>query len=120
MGKIILGNLLRHLLTLLIGFFVARHMLSADVAHKLAAGDTVELWGGGWTVSIKQVIDFITLSIIPILVPVLLGAWARIKDKFKIIAALKSSSPTQIKSVVDVTPATQIIKTVAASPIASI
>lgn len=116
MGQIVLGNLVRHLITLLIGFFVARHMLSVDVAHKLASGDNVELWSGGWTFNLKQVVDFIMLSIIPVLLPVLLGAWARIKDKFKILIALQSTTPGEVKRAVSATPATEIIKTVAATP----
>jgi hypothetical protein len=51
MGTFALGAFLRYLVTLLIGFFVARHMLADDVARKLYAGDTVELWGGAWTLA---------------------------------------------------------------------
>jgi hypothetical protein len=119
MSKIILGNLVRHLVTLLIGFFVARHMLAEDVARKLYAGDVVELWGGAWSVSIKQVVDFLTLSLVPILVPVLLGAWLRIKDKYKLIVARlnpHTMTNAEVKADVKATPATTIIHTVINKP----
>lgn len=119
MSKIVFGNLIRHLVTLLIGFFVARHMLSEDVARKLYSGETVELWGGSWSVSVKQVVDFITLSIVPVLVPVLLGAWGRIKDRYKLIVARLSPETmtnTAVQKQLDQTPVAQIISTVAAKP----
>lgn len=118
MGKLVLGNLIRHLLTLLIGFFVARHLLSADVAHKLNAGDTVELWGGTWTVNVKQVSDFIQAAILPALLPILWGAWVRVRDTYKVLVArLNPNSMTAgevKKAVAEATPA-QIIKTIHAA-----
>lgn len=119
MSKIILGNLVRHLVTLLIGFFVARNMLSQDVAAKLYAGDTVELWGGAWSVSIKQVVDFLMLAVIPALLPVLFGAWARIKDKYLLIVARltpKKMTNAEVQAVVAEKSPVEIITTVAAKP----
>jgi hypothetical protein len=119
MSKIILGNLVRHLITLLIGFFVARNMLSQDVAAKLYAGDTVELWGGAWSVSIKQVADFLMIAVIPMLLPVLIGAWGRVKDKYKLIVARLSPEPmtdTEVKAIVAEKSPVEIITTVAAKP----
>lgn len=119
MGKIVLGNLLRHLVTLLIGFFVARHMLSMDVAAKLNAGDTVELWSGGWSISIKQVVDFLTVAVIPVLIPVLVGAWARIKERYRLIIARLSPqkmSASEVEAKTVAKSPVEIIKTVAAKP----
>lgn len=119
MGKIVLGRLLSYLVTLLIGFFVARHMLSEDVARKLYQGDTVELWGGAWSVSIKQVVDFITIAIVPALIPIGLAIWGRVKAKYETILARlspKVMTDTEVKAKVADAPVTTIISTVAAKP----
>jgi hypothetical protein len=119
MSKIILGNLIRHLITLLIGFFVARNMLSQDVAAKLYAGDTVELWGGAWSVSIKQVVDFLMVAVIPALLPVLWGAWKRVKDKYKLIVARltpETMTNTEVQAVVSKTSPIEIVATVVSKP----
>ncbi len=119
MSKIILGRLISYLITLLIGFFVTRHMLSADVAAKLNAGDTVELWGGSWSISLKQISDFVIISIIPTLVPLGLAIWGRIKAKYEVIIARLNPAPmtnAEVKQAVADTPATSIISTVAAKP----
>lgn len=99
MGKIALGPLIRHLITLLIGFFVARHMLSQDVANKLNAGDTVELWSGGWSVSIKQVVDFTLNAIVPALVPILWSIRVRLIERYRLIIARLSPTGTTHKEV---------------------
>jgi len=119
MGKIVLGNLLRHLITLLIAYFVARHMLAEDVARKLYAGDTVELWGGAWSVNLKQITDFLTLSVVPVLIPVLLGIWSHIKERYKLIVARLSAIPMtngEVKQIAAAAPSREILQTVLAKP----
>lgn len=119
MGKITLGPLIRHLITLLIGFFVARQMLSRDVAEKLYAGETAELWSGGWSISIKQVVDFILNAIIPALIPILISMRGRLREKYKLIVARLSPEKLtneEVKAKVDQTPITKMIATVAAKP----
>lgn len=119
MSKIILGRLVSYLVTLLIGFFVARHQLSADVADKLMKGDTVQLYGGAWNVSIKQIVDFLTIAVIPTLLPLGLAIWGRIKERYKLIVARLSPKPmtsTDVKELVADTPVVTIIQTVAQKP----
>lgn len=117
MGKLALGPLLRGLVTLLIGFFVARHMLAEDVARKLYAGDTVELWSGGWSISIKQIVDFMLVAIVPTLLPIAVGVWARIKDRYKILVARLAPLPLtkeEVKQETSTATAAQIVKAVRA------
>lgn len=117
MSKIIIGRLISYLVTLLIGFFVARHQLSEDVARKLYAGDTIELWGGAWSINLKQVVDFLTISIVPALIPIGLAIWGRITERYKLIVARLSPKPLtnfEVKEKVADTPVTTIIQTVAA------
>jgi hypothetical protein len=119
MSKIILGRLVSYLVVLLIGFFVARHMLSADVAQKLMNGDTVELWGGAWTVNLKQISDFLQVAIIPTLLPLLIAIRGRIIERYKLIVARLSPhvlTNDEVEQKVAETPATTIISTVAAKP----
>src|SRR5207247_7365045 len=100
--------------TLLIAFFVTRHMLSADVAAKLAKGDTVELWGGAWSFSIKQLVDFLAVTVVPILAPVGFAIWARIKLKYQLLVvqtAPRALTTAEVKDAVSVTTTTTIIKT---------
>lgn len=118
MNKIAFGPLIRHVITLLIGFFVARNMLSADVAAKLYAGDTVELWGGAWSVSLKQITDFLVNSW-PVLVPILLSVRGRLIDRYRLIIARLSSrsmTHTEVKNIAAAAPITKVIKTIAAKP----
>lgn len=119
MSKIVLGRLVSYLVTLLIGFFVTRHMLSVDVSQKLMRGDTVELWGGSWSISLKQITDFVMISIVPAAVPIVLAIWGRVKAKYETIVARlspKVMTNTEVKEKVAETPTTQIISTVAAKP----
>jgi hypothetical protein len=119
MGKIILGNLVRHLITLLIGFFVARRMLSQDVAAKLYAGDTVELWHGVWSIDLKQVVDFIMVAIIPALVPMAAGIWTRIKARYSLIVARFAPytlTAAEVKRTVSAAPISTIVQRVAENP----
>lgn len=119
MGKIVLGRLLSSLVVLLIGFFVARHMLSVDVAQKLMKGDTVELWGGAWTVNLKQIVDFLQVAIIPTLLPLGLAIWGRIKARYELIVARltpKQLTHDEVKEIVAETPSAEIIKTVSRNP----
>lgn len=118
MSKIVLGRFVSYLVTLLIGFFVARQMLSADVAAKLMRGDTIELWGGSWTVNLKQIVDFL-VNCWPVLVPLLLAIRGRIIEKYKLIVARLSPAKLtdeEVKEKVASTPLPQIISTVAAKP----
>ncbi len=119
MSKIILGRLVSHLVTLLIGFFVTRHMLAIDVQQKLLAGDNVELFGGAWTINFKQVVDFVTLSIIPAAVPIGLAIWMRIKERYKLIVARLSPEKLtneEVKNKVADSSVKTIVATVMAKP----
>lgn len=117
MSKIILGRLVSYLVTLLIGFFVTRHMISEDVSRKLMSGDTVELWGGSWSISLKQISDFVMISIIPTLVPLGLAVWGRIKERYQLIIARltpRRLTNVEVKQQVADAPVATIISTVAA------
>ncbi|MEY2512008.1 MAG: hypothetical protein QOE26_2771 [Verrucomicrobiota bacterium] len=119
MSKIILGRLASYLVVLLIGFFTARHMLSANVAQKLMKGDTVELWGGAWTVNMKQIVDFLQVAIIPTLIPLGLAIWGRVKARYELILARlspKVMTHEEVKEQTAATPVSQIIATVASKP----
>lgn len=119
MSKIVLGRFISYLVTLLIGFFVARHMLAADVAQKLMHGDTVELWGGSWTVNLKQISDFVQIAIIPTLIPLGLAIRGRIIEKYKLIVARLSPkvlTNEQVKEVADQKSLPEMISTVSAKP----
>lgn len=118
MSKITLGPLIRHLLTLLIGFFVAKHMLSMDVQQKLLRGDTVELWGGAWSFNLKQLTDFL-LNCWPVVVPILIAIRGRLIDKYKVIVARMSPGTMtdhEVKAVVASASMPEIIATVATKP----
>lgn len=119
MSKIILGRFISYLVTLLIGFFVTRHMLSEDVSRKLMAGDTVQLWNGSWSVSLKQIVDFVTLSIVPACIPIGLAIWGRIQERYKLIVARLSTgtmSDAEVKEVTAQTSIPEIVSTVIAKP----
>lgn len=119
MSKIVLGRLISYAVTLLIGFFVARHLLSIDVAQKLMHGDTVELWGGAWTVSTKQIADFLQVAIIPTLVPLLLAIRGRVKERYKLILARLSPqvlTNAEVEEKAAEVPVTAMISTVASKP----
>lgn len=116
MGKLLIGPIIRHLLTALIAFFVFRRMISEDVARKLYTGDTIELWGGAWSINLKQIVDFL-IGAWPIILPILISSWSRIVERFKLIVARCSKreiSNAEVKEIVAETPITQIISTVAA------
>lgn len=118
MSKIVLGRLASYLATLLIGFFVARHMLSADVAHKLMAGDTVELWGGAWSVNMKQIADFL-VNCWPVILPLGLAIRGRIIEKYKLIVARLSPkvlTDGQVNVAIETKSLPEMISTVAAKP----
>lgn len=118
MSKITLGPLIRHILTLLIGFFVAKQMLSVDVQQKLLRGDTVELWGGAWSFNLKQVTDFL-INCWPVIVPILIAIRGRLIEKYKLIVARLSAeqmTDTEIKAVAKQTSLPEIISTIQAKP----
>lgn len=118
MSKIALGPLIRHILTLLIGFFVAKHMLSVDVQQKLLRGDTVELWGGAWSFNLKQVTDFL-INCWPVIVPILIAIRGKLLDKYKLIVARLSPeklTDTEVKTVANNASLPKIISTIVAKP----
>lgn len=118
MSKIALGPLIRHILTLLIGFFVAKHMLSADVQQKLLRGDTVELWGGAWSFNLKQVTDFL-INCWPVVVPILIAVRGKLLDKYKLIVARLSPeklTDTEVKTAASHASLPQIISTIVSKP----
>ena len=119
MSRIVLGRFISYLVTLLIGYFVTRKMLSEDVSRKLMAGDTVELWGGSWSISLKQIVDFVTLSIVPACLPIGLAIWSRIKERYKLIFARLTPGTltnSEVKEQVADARVATIISTVAAKP----
>lgn len=118
MSKIVLGRLASYLVTLLIGFFVARHMLAQDVARKLMAGDNVELFGGSWTINLKQIVDFL-VNCWPVILPLGLAIRGRIIEKYKLIVARLSPAKltdSEVKDKVASASLPQIISTIAAKP----
>lgn len=118
MSKIALGPLIRHILTLLIGFFVAKHMLSVDVQQKLLAGDTVELWGGAWSFNLKQLTDFL-INCWPVIVPIVIAIRGKLIAKYQLIIARlnpKMMTDGEVKAAAAESSLPEIISTVAAKP----
>lgn len=113
--KFFLTSGLRHLFTIICTLFVVKHWVGADIAKKLALGDTVTLWDG-YSLSISSMVDYTLLALVPTLLPVLISVWTRIKAKYKIMSALSLGTPSQVTAAIQSTPTTEIIKTVSASP----
>lgn len=116
MSKIILGNIFRSLLTVLITFFVTKNVIEADVAEKLMRGDTVPLWNGTLNVNLAMVVNVLVGLALPIVIPISLGIWSRVKHAYATIIARSeafSMSKTELKQEVKNASVGEIIATVA-------
>lgn len=116
-GKIILGNVFRTVLTAVITFFVTKNVIQADVASHLMRGDTVQLWNGTVGVNMPMVINVLVGLSLPILLPLALGIWTRVVERYKLIVARAqhfAATKQEIDAAADAAPISQIIKTVAA------
>lgn len=115
-AKIILGNIFRNLLTALIMFFVTKGVIEADVASKLMRGETTELWNGSLSVNLAMVVNVLVGLALPIVVPIALGVWSRLKKSYETIVARSeafSMSKEELKSVSAQASVSEIISTVA-------
>lgn len=115
-AKIILGNVFRNLLTALIMFFVTKGVIEADVASKLMRGETTELWNGSLSVNLAMVVNVLVGLALPIVVPIALGIWSRLKHAYETIVARSeafSMSKEELKSVSAQASVSEIISTVA-------
>lgn len=116
MGKIILGNIFRNALTALIVFLVTKNVIEADVAEKMMRGDTTELWGSGISFNLTMVVNVLVGLAVPIVVPIALGVWSRVKHAYETIVARSEAfamSKTDLKAEVANASVVDIIKTVA-------
>lgn len=116
MSKIILGNIFRSLLTALIVFLVTKKVVEADVAEKLMRGDTAELWGSGISINLTMIVNVLVGLAVPIVVPIGMGVWSRIKRAYETIVARSQDfamSKTELKETVANASVGDIIKTVA-------
>jgi len=116
MSKIILGNLFRNGLTALIVFLVTKNVIEADVAEKLMRGDTAELWGSGISINLAMIVNVLVGLAIPIVVPIGLGIWSRLKHAYETIVARSQAFATTkrgLKATVAEASPMDIIKTVA-------
>lgn len=116
MSKIILGNIFRNLLTALIVFLVTKKVVEADVAEKLMRGDTTELWGTGISFNLTMIVNVLVGVSLPIVLPISLGVWSRLKHAYETIVARSQSFATtkrELKVAVAEASPLDIIKTVA-------
>lgn len=116
MGKIILGNVFRNLLTALIVFLVTKNVIEADVADKLSRGDTVELWNGALSLNLAMIVNVLVGVALPIVVPIALGIWSRFKHAYATIVARSEAfamSKSELKQEVASAGVGEIIRTVA-------
>jgi hypothetical protein len=116
LAKIILGNIFRSLLTAVITFLVTKNVIEADVATKLARGDTVQLWHGTVGLNMTMIINVLVGLAVPIVLPIGLGIWSRMQSAYELIVARSNefaSSKKQLKDQVSQASVTEIIKTVA-------
>ncbi len=102
--KIILGNIFRSLLVALITFLVTKNVLEADVAAKIARGDTVPLWNGTLNLNLAMIINVAAGLAVPIVLPIALGIYSRVKQAYETIVA-RSESFAQSKEQVKATAA---------------
>lgn len=116
MSKIILGNLFRNALTALIVFLVTKKVIEADVAEKLMRGDTAELWGSGLSINLTMIVNVLVGLAVPIVVPIGLGVWSRIRHAYETIVARSqtfAATKYELKAEVAQAGPIEIIKTVA-------
>jgi hypothetical protein len=115
-AKIVLGNIFRTVLTAIITFFVTKNVIEADVASKLMRGDTVPLWNGAINLNLTMVVNILVGLAVPIVLPIALGVWSRMKQAYMLIVARSEAfamSKQELKDHVDNASVGQIIKTVA-------
>lgn len=116
LAKIILGNVFRSGLVALITFFITKGVIQADVAEKLMRGDTVGLWSGSINLNLTMVVNVLVGLAVPIVVPIAMGIWSRVKHAYETIVARSEGfamSKTELKEETAKASAVDIIKTVA-------
>lgn len=104
LGKILLGNIFRSLLTALITFIVTKNVLEADIASKMLRGDTVPLWNGTLNVNLAMIVNVLVGLALPIVLPIALGFWSRVKEAYETLVARSqafATSKTQLKAIAD-------------------
>jgi hypothetical protein len=123
MGRIILSNMFRSLITVTITFLVTKHVVQADLAAKLMRGETQYIYGT-LPINLMMIVNVAVGVALPILFPLVWGIWTRITLAYKMLVAkaehFSGASPEQIQKVLSqqTTLATlakpvEVIKTVA-------
>jgi ornithine carbamoyltransferase len=116
MAKIVLGNVFRTVLTAVITFFVTKNVIEADVATKLMRGDTVPLWNGAINLNMTMFVNILVGLAVPIVVPIALGIWTRVVERYKLIVARSEAfamTKQDLKDAVKEASVADIVKTVA-------
>lgn len=114
-GKIILGNIFRNLLTAVITFFATKHVLQADVAARLNRGDTVSLYGQDIPINMTMIVNVLVALALPILLPIFIGIWSRMIEAYKLVVARSEAfamSKKELTASADQASVANIIKTV--------
>ena len=116
LAKIILGNVFRAVLTAVFTFLVTKNVIEADVASKLARGDTVQLWSGALSINLAMVVNVLVGLCLPILLPISLGIWSRMTQAYETIVARSQAfavTKQELKDQVKDASVGEIIKAVA-------
>lgn len=114
-ANIVLGNIFRSVLTAVITFFVTKNVIQADVASHLMRGDTVALWNGTINLNLTMIVNVLVGLAIPIVVPIGIGVWGRMKQSYMLIVAASERferSQDSLQAQVSAAPISEIIKTV--------
>lgn len=91
LARIIVSDTIRSLITSGITFWATKHAIGAEIAQKLANGDTVSLWQGTVPLSIPLITSVLAGLALPILFPIAQGIFSRINEAYKLIVARASS-----------------------------
>lgn len=113
--KIILGNIFRNLLTALIVFLATKSVVGKDVAEKIMRGDTAPLYFG-LPFNMAMVVNVLVAVSLPIVLPIGMGIWSRIKHAYATIIARSevfAMSKSELKTEVANASVSEIISTVA-------
>lgn len=118
--KIILGDVVRGLITSVATFWATKHAIGSEVAQKLLTGDTVLLWQGTVPISIPLITSVLVGISLPIIFPICQGIWSRCVEAYKLIVARATNfamTKQELKDKVADASVTDIIKTVATGQI---
>lgn len=116
MTKIILEKIVLNLLTAIICFFVTKGVIEADVASKLMRGETTQLYGTGISLNLSMVVNVLVGLALPIIAPIAIGVWIRVKNAYATIVARSeafATTKTELKQAVSGASVGEIIRTVA-------